>query len=556
MKQIISGILNILNKRERVRISVHILLDLLIGILDITFLGLTLLVINFYTTGIAAASGPILKWVPVNGPVWFIALFFLLFCLKNWLAYRITASQNHFYFGVASRLSERNMRYYLNNDYFHYTGTDSSVHIRRISQQPVEFANYILLNAEQMITQSILVMLAVTGILFYHPSLFVSLFILLLPPVILLGYFIKRKLRFIRAGNKVTSQKAIQYLQESLSGYIESNMYGKEDFFTQRYYQYQQQLNQNIATQQSLQGLPPRLVEVFAILGFLILVTLNKLLSGTKGVNLLDTGIFLAAAYKIIPGVVKILNSSGQIKTYEFTINDLLIKEVDHNEKQNTPPEPSISKIDFNQVSFRYKDHQILDNVSFKMQGGDFIGISGPSGIGKSTIVNLLTGFLREDSGEILINKKTADASDRQTYRRNISYLKQQPFFINDSILKNITLDDDELYDQDRFCNAISVCGLNGLISKYPEGINMIITENGKNISGGQRQRMMLARALYHDFDLLVLDEPLGEVDEGSEKEILEQLKILAGKGKMIIMITHNKASMAYCDKVIYLDGR
>jgi ABC-type bacteriocin/lantibiotic exporter with double-glycine peptidase domain len=91
-------------------------------------------------------------------------------------------------------------------------------------------------------------------------------------------------------------------------------------------------------------------------------------------------------------------------------------------------------------------------------------------------------------------------------------------------------------------------------LAQYPEGLNKFIKENGKNISGGQRQRLLLARALYHDFDLLILDEAFAEMDDISEKAILGKLKILARQGKLIILITHNKSSLAFCDKIVSLD--
>jgi ABC-type transport system involved in cytochrome bd biosynthesis fused ATPase/permease subunit len=142
---------------------------------------------------------------------------------------------------------------------------------------------------------------------------------------------------------------------------------------------------------------------------------------------------------------------------------------------------------------------------------------------------------------------------ERQGYWNRISYVKQQPFFIHDSILKNITLADDN-YSRDNLEEVISFCEIDKLLDKYPEGLEKTIKENGKNISGGQRQRIMLARALYHDFDLLILDEPFGEMDDCSEKAILMKLQALARKGKMILFITHNKASLSFCNKIFSID--
>jgi ABC-type multidrug transport system fused ATPase/permease subunit len=523
------------------------------GLLDVGFLFLVLVVINFYTNNSRAANISFLPAALTNkNSLLLISVFVVLFGLKNGLGYLNTKWQNQFFYGVSSRLSKRNIQTYLKDDYLRFVNIDSSVLVRRISQQPIEFSHYILTNFQQVISQSILILFTITVILFYHPALFFLLFLLLLPPVVLLGHFIRNKLKAIRDNTKITSQKTIQHLQETLSGYMESNIYNKDDFFINRYYTHQLQLNDNLGTQQTIQGLTSRLVEVFAILGFFILVAINKLWVNTPVVSMLTIGIFMAASYKIIPGVVKILNCMGQIKTYQFTLADLqpaddvpiMIK------KEQVEP---IKSVIFEQVRFTYKDQNILNGISFEIQQGDFIGLSAKSGKGKTTVIHLLLGLLKYHEGNIFINDKKTTWVDRQGYWNRISYVKQQPFIINDTILKNITLTDGEP-NAGKLADVVAFCGIDNITAQYPEGINKFIKENGKNISGGQRQRLMLARALYHDFDLLILDEAFSEMDEVSEKSILAKLKLLAKQGKMIILITHSKSSLYICDRTISLD--
>jgi len=523
-------------------------------LLDIVFLGGLLLVVNFYASGKLPGHYTELSSISNKNPLLLISSFLILFSLKNWMGYLLSKREFSFFYDVASRLSKRNVLRYLRAGYSQFVNTDSSVYFRKISQQPIEFSNYILTNIQLIISQSILILFTITGILFYHPGLFLSLFLLLLPPVILLGWIIKKRLKHVRAGIKINSQLTIQHLQESLSGYVESTVYDKDRFFTDRYYRCQQQMNEHIATQQMLQSLPSRLIETFAVLGFFILIAINKLSSNVPAVSLLTIGVFMAAAYKIIPGVIKILNSTGQIKTYQFTLNDLTSPASDPapivNDCGASAP---IYSLQFENIHFQYQHHAVLNGLSFELAPGDFLGVSAPSGRGKTTIINLLLGFLEPDSGTITVNDKTTDAADRKLYRRNISYVKQQPFFIHDTILKNITLADDQ-YDEGKLEEVILFCGLAPLLDKYPEGLGKVIRENGKNISGGQRQRIMLARALYHDFDLLILDEPFGEMDDLSEKTILTGLQQLARQGKMILFITHNKASLSFCNKIFSMD--
>jgi ABC-type bacteriocin/lantibiotic exporter with double-glycine peptidase domain len=548
----LSGILNILDKKERVKLFSLIFLDVLISALDIAFLGFTILVINFY---IRNSSSDYLSWLPQplanKDSVLLIAIFLMLFGIKNWIAYLVASARFRFIYGVASRLSERNIRQYLKEDYMQFVDIDSSVHIRKISHQPLEFANYILANFQQIISQSLLVLFSICAILFYHANLFLLLLILLMPAVAILAWLLKKKLKQVRQHIKKTNADTLKNLKEALSGYVESNIYDKDDFFAERFYRQQQQLNQYICTQQTLQSLPSRLIEIFAILGFFILIVINKWSVNTPAVDLLTIGVFIAAAYKIIPGLVNILNSAGQIKTYEFNLQDMLAS--DHALVNNTKPEDPIRSISFEKICFNYNDRKVLDGLSFDLEPGDFVGISANSGRGKTTLMHILLGFIEQQDGIISINQKLKTAGERKGYRSRISYIKQQPFFIHDSVINNITLSDNG-HDDRKLNEIITYCGLETLLDQYPERGNLLITENGKNISGGQRQRIMLARALYHDFDLLILDEPFGEMDQLAENTILTRLQSLVQKGKMIIFITHNKAGLSFCNKIIALE--
>lgn len=531
-----------------------IIADIVIALLDVAFLALLLLMVNFYTQQGTRNNYVFLPASLVsNKSLWLIAIFLVLFAVKNCIGFFAQNAQHHFFYQVASRLSERNIRNYLDADFDQFIHVDSSVHTRQISQQPIEFSHYILTNFQQIVSQTVLILFTIGAIMLYHPALFVLLFVLLLPPVAALGWFIKNRLKSIRGQIKTVSEKTLQHLNESLSGYVESNIYQKNDFFSRRFFNYQQQLNHNIASQQTWQNLPSRLMEVFAVLGFFILIAVNKLIGDTTVISILTIGIFVAAAYKIIPGIVKILNSSGQMKTYEFILADLVVEQQDKPQVNEVIAE-RITSLKFEDISFSYTDKPVLDKLCFEMAPGDILGISGDSGRGKTTIINLIIGFLNQTHGAVFINEKPANAAIRRLYRKNISLVKQQPFFIYDTIAKNITLDD-RAADEQKLAEVVAFCGLNKLIASYPEGTGKIITENGKNISGGQRQRIMLARALYHEYDLLILDEPFSEMDADAEKELLTKLQQLARQGKMIMLITHNKASLAICNKIISPNG-
>ena len=140
-----------------------------------------------------------------------------------------------------------------------------------------------------------------------------------------------------------------------------------------------------------------------------------------------------------------------------------------------------------------------------------------------------------------------------RSYWPLISYVRQQPFFIYDTIKKNITLEEDQ-HKNDDLTYSLEVSGLDELIESFPERLDKIITENGKNISGGQQQRIAIARAVYKNADLLILDEPFNELDEAAELKILGHFIDMAKKGKIVILVTHNRKILSHCTKIISLD--
>ncbi|QKJ29912.1 ABC transporter ATP-binding protein [Mucilaginibacter mali] len=526
-------------------------LDLLMSLADVAFLAALLFIIRVYTGGNTVGSSfANYAELIIQKPVMLTGAFLVLYTFKNIAGVWILKCQHNYVFRVSSRLSEKNINNYFNGSYADYVHTDSSIRARHISNVPIEFSSYVLTNLQQIIAQGMLIIFTVSAILLYHPVLFVLLLLLLLPPVILLGWFSRGQLKKVRVQIKQSSAKALQYLHESLAGYVEGNVYHASGFFIKRYLQHQQQLNQNIATQQTLQGSSSRFIEVFALLGFFILVVINSYFSGRDTIDVLTIGVFMAAAYKIIPGAVRILNSVTQMKTYSFILDDLANEALPKENVTTSGRSSGINNIRFDNISFKFKDHNVVDNLSFGLQPGDIAGISGVSGRGKTTIINLLLGFLQQDSGLIFINNEISDIAYRKTYWQRIAYVKQQAFFINDTILKNITLTEDG-FDKARLDKALQISGLDVLLNTFPEGIDKLIKEHGKNISGGQRQRVALARALYHDHDLLILDEPFSELDEDAEREILTRLGSDNTKGIMVLLITHNKASLCFCNKII-----
>lgn len=542
----IKKILYLLSGKEKRRLAGLIAANMMISIVDIASIGLLLYIVGFYTRQGAMTPVSFLPdWLMNSQSPALIGIFAVFFVIKSALGYLILQAQYRFVYSVASRISEMNMLHYLEGGYPEYVRVDASVNINKIRQQPIEFCQYVLSGIQQIITEGIMVLLTVTAIILFNIKVFLLLSLLLLPAVFLLAGFSRWKLKSVRSDIKNSSEKSLQHLREALAGYVESNVYQKNLYFSQRFARYQRTLNTHLSELQIIQGIPSRIIEVFAVLGLFVLIALGRSAGNNAADTFVAVGAFLAAAYKIIPGIVKILNISGQVKTYRFTADDLYEESRKIRYPNVLPPDIVIKKVAFSRVGFRQQEAPIVRNLDFCLHSGEMLGLTGASGRGKTTIVNLLLGFLNPDEGAILINGEETQTAGRRRFWSRIAYVKQQPFLLHDTVQTNITMTDGP-FDNKRLEEIAGIAGLGNLTK--------LITENGKNISGGQRQRIAFARALCKDADLLILDEPFSELDEQAEKELLDHCLNLTRKGKMILLITHNKSNLSLCHKTILLD--
>jgi ABC-type multidrug transport system fused ATPase/permease subunit len=548
LRQITAHIKALLLPAERSKLRWLALLDAGVVLADLASLVVLLLTVQFYTVPTAQLPIALPHWLQNRQGLGLIALVLLAFAVKNAIGYLAQRYLYHFVYQVASRLSARGLLYFLNGHYSGYAQVDTAVPIKRIGQHPVEFAHYLLLGRHHISVQGLLVGAALLGLLLYRAQLFLLLLLLLAPPVALAAWLANRRTKAARQHTRVSSEKALQYVKEALAGYVESRVYQQQAFFVDRYSGHQAQLNHWLAELHSVQGLSARLMELFAVLGLLALVAL-ALFAQSSGIDFFTVGAFLTAAYKVMPGIVKILNTAGQMKVYAYTATDLLQAETEPATGAATAP---LQSIEFHQVSYHRQGQALLHHCSFALRPGDFAGVQGVSGQGKTTLLNLLLGFAAGNGGEIRLNGTVTTAMERQGYLPYIAYVKQQPFLLHDSIRRNITLGNDSDADG-RLQRAIAQSGLGDLIASQPDGLDALVAENGKNISGGQRQRIALARALYKDAPVLILDEPFSELDTEAETALLQHCRQLAAAGKIVLMVTHNPAALGFCNKIIHL---
>jgi ABC-type multidrug transport system fused ATPase/permease subunit len=211
-----------------------------------------------------------------------------------------------------------------------------------------------------------------------------------------------------------------------------------------------------------------------------------------------------------------------------------------------------INSIEIKNLSFDYKNKnlQILNSISFKLKLGNIYAFAGKTGAGKSTLLDLITGILEPSNGSILVNGLKI-SNNIENWQSNIGYVPQDNFLLNDSIFKNICFLD-ENPDLQKFNKAIEQAELKEFINSLPDKEKTVVGDQGLRISGGQKQRLGLARSLYENKTFLAFDEATSALDNETEHNILETLEKLK-KEKIIIIIAHRETTINYCDAALYL---
>ena len=242
--------------------------------------------------------------------------------------------------------------------------------------------------------------------------------------------------------------------------------------------------------------------------------------------------------------IQKLSNGQVYFESYNKLLNDA---------KKQTQKIEGIKKIEnlqsieFKDVCFKYNKREILNKLSFKIKSKKIISITGPTGIGKTTILDLISSLYTPDSGEILVNGNSL--LDIKGWRNKIGYVGQDSILMNDTILNNITFRDESISSR-KVDEAIKLSSLQGMIKNSPEGLSTIAGERGINLSGGQKQRISLARALLREPFLLLMDEPTSALDKETKTSLLSNLTKIKKK-ITIICITHDQEVIKISDSVI-----
>ena len=365
----------------------------------------------------------------------------------------------------------------------------------------------------------------------------------------------------------IAQRVVLQNLNEESEGFKEIRILGKECFFfnniknaTNDYCYYQ-------AKSVVLSTVPRYLLEVILI-SFVVILTLYTL--ATKGglLSIIPTlSIFGIASIRLLPVANSLSYGISQIRYGRDVVSSLhkdlfnMYKNKQSNNSGKSYVEPnhdnsfgSFLSLDLNEVSFSYPEatQLALNKISMSISAGELIGIIGPSGAGKSTLIDILLGLLTPQSGEIFYNGKELK-QQTEDWHSQVAYLPQKQFILDDTLWRNLTIEDSiAKVNISKLELVLKQSCLTELVKSLPLGVNTTLGEGGCKISGGQRQRISLARALYHDRNVLILDEATSALDNETEKEIVAIIDSLK-RIKTIIVISHRMSTLQNCDRVYAL---
>ena len=358
-------------------------------------------------------------------------------------------------------------------------------------------------------------------------------------------------------------EKMIQFINEGFSSIREIKLMTNKNFFSDKFNFYIDDFVSAKIKKEIINSIPRPMFELIFIILISVIVFLYISNSRNTSELIVILGIFGLGFVRLLPSVMKMVNdlqnifySYNVVKTIKdkiFEFENLTSLEKNLSNEKNPFLTEKISKIKIDKVSYTYPttQNQIIKNISQTFEKDKIYGIFGESGSGKTTLISILMGLLKPTSGKIEINNKVMNL-DVADFKFKICYVPQKILLINDTIRNNITLGIEEKKINEKQLNyAIEMSNLNNFINN--KDLDYILTEEGKNISEGQKQRLGFARAVYANRDIIFLDEFTSSLDEANEEILIKNIQLLK-KDKLIFIISHKKEIMKICDEIININ--
>lgn len=485
----------------------------------------------------------------------------LLFCLlavgfilfKNVLVMGLSRFQNYFLLSLYKRLS-----FSLFSSYYHR----GLLFISRLGSTRLGYeVNYVcyafsmsLLSPLLNMTADVLLILLVTAVLLvYAPMTVLMLYLAFFPFMLMYIFGIKRRIRYYGKKELLARREQTRIVTEAYKGYAELEVNHAFPSLQHSFLKGLDTISFCRLKLETVYHLPLCLSELSVVIGLTLLA-----LSGTGNVKAL-VGIFAVGAFRLLPALRESLSAWTQIQNSVFCLRIIKAGMKDLFSTFEEKPTAGLSfekEIAISNLSYTYPEgKRVLKEFDCTIRKGEYIGVRGSSGIGKSTLFNLLLGFLKPDGGEIRIDGVLLSAENRKLWHRRIGYVPQGVFILDGTLAENVALGCCDI-SKEKVKRILRQVRLDEWVDELPLGIDTLLGESGARLSGGQKQRVGIARALYKEADILLLDEATSALDTATECEINEMICGLRNdyRGLTVLSIAHRESSLALCNRIITLN--
>ncbi len=469
--------------------------------------------------------------------------------------------QFRFVYNNQRRIATKLMTSYLRQPYSYHLQHNSAEYIHNIMQDVDTFCTT-MLYVINLITD-VMVCSALVIVLFIADKSITIGVVALVGTVILAFYkSYKKKLLILGDEKRFYYSKSMQTIQQAFGGVKELKVFGREDFFVKNYYYECGKFTNSRRKVSTYSMMPKPIMETVCVAALLLIISL-KVASGVAVTYFVPTlSVFALAVIRILPSSSRISSSVSNISYGKASIETIYqdIQNIEaKKEKESFVHRNAVdftNRIKLTDVEFAYEgaDKKVLDGVSICIPKNKSVAFIGPSGAGKTTLVDIILGVLDYQSGTVKIDDNELREC-REEWQKKVGYIPQNIYILDDSIKRNIAfaISDDEI-NEDRMWKAIEQAQLKEFVLSLPDGIDTVIGERGSRISGGQRQRIGIARALYHDPEVLVLDEATSALDYETETAVMEAIDALNGS-KTLIIIAHRLSTIENCNMVYRVEN-
>ena len=415
------------------------------------------------------------------------------------------------------------------------------------------------------LVRDLLTVIGLMGYLFYLNWRLTLVVLIIFPIIAFVMSKINKRLRSLNRQQQSMTSELAYVVEEAAAGHKIVKVHGGEDYEMRRFMEKAEQLRKFTLKAAVAGGLNQPITQLIASMALSVVLVIAIMQSASQGVTVGSFAAFITAMLLIV-SPLKHLADINQPLQRGLTAAEMIFQLIDQPIEEEQAQTSSLKRLErakgeitFEDLSFSYNQEEgrkdALRNINLTVKPGEVIAFVGPSGGGKSTLVNLLPRFYRPKSGRIVLDQIPIEEIVLTDLRKQIAFVSQDVILFNDTIAANVAYGSStgDTIDRGRVIEALKAANLSNLLSELPDGIDTQIGDNGNRLSGGQRQRLAIARAIYKDAPILILDEATSALDSESERQVQEALDRLMA-GRTTLVIAHRLSTIEHADNIAVLD--